>query len=333
MSAPRQPPPVALCAFDGTSKLPGTAHAPAIVWRNLLRAHPAWAEIPAVEVASETRSPAVWCERLREVAARRDVRLAIGGEHILLFPLVQNAQRRWENLKVVTLDAHHDAYPYELLTHYSILSHLQSELGIESLVLGARYELDAASKGVAQLQGDPDAMLRAARSFIGESAFYLSIDVDVMDPERFPAVSSPVPGGFMPEETIELVRALAALGPVGCDVVEYNPLKDDVSSRSLGIVVELVDALRPWLEATPAVPAPALTAPRVTFVRYYRGAVLAHGEAEIRLTEEEARRFEATFGGCCVADELRARAPGLYGRLMGGTGRRDDGGGGEREPR
>ena len=56
--------------------------------------------------------------------------------------------------------------------------------------------------------------------------FYFSIDLDVLEPAEFAAVSDPIPGGLAVDTVAALARAALALAPVGADLVEYNPLRD-----------------------------------------------------------------------------------------------------------
>lgn len=56
---------------------------------------------------------------------------------------------------------------------------------------------------------------------------YVSFDLDAVDPDFAPGVSTPVPSGLTPGEALELISALAASGLLaGADVVEYNPARD-----------------------------------------------------------------------------------------------------------
>ncbi len=59
------------------------------------------------------------------------------------------------------------------------------------------------------------------------SHLYVSFDLDAVDPNFAPGVSTPVPSGLTPDEALGLISALAASGLlVGADVVEYNPARD-----------------------------------------------------------------------------------------------------------
>ncbi|MEO0276817.1 MAG: arginase family protein [candidate division WOR-3 bacterium] len=56
--------------------------------------------------------------------------------------------------------------------------------------------------------------------------FYVSIDLDVLDPAFFPAVTNPEPGGIDFKEILNTIIFLSNFKEniIGFDVVEYNPL-------------------------------------------------------------------------------------------------------------
>lgn len=63
-------------------------------------------------------------------------------------------------------------------------------------------------------------------SLKGQGPFYLTIDLDGLDPSVAPGVAGPVPGGLRVEQVRPILAALAREGLVGMDVVEYAPSVD-----------------------------------------------------------------------------------------------------------
>ncbi len=70
------------------------------------------------------------------------------------------------------------------------------------------------------------AVLARARAVVGDQPFYLSFDVDGLDPAFTPGTGTPEVGGLTPREAQRLVRGLAGLDIVGGDVVEVAPQYD-----------------------------------------------------------------------------------------------------------
>lgn len=74
-------------------------------------------------------------------------------------------------------------------------------------------------------------------------AFWLHLDLDVLDAEELPAVDYPQPGGLTWEELADLARPLAASPAlVGADVTILNPTLDPdnrYAERAADLLVEL----------------------------------------------------------------------------------------------
>jgi agmatinase len=71
------------------------------------------------------------------------------------------------------------------------------------------------------------------REQVGDARTYISFDVDFVDPAFAPGTGTPEIGGFTSHEAQELVRGLAGLDLVGCDVVEVYPAYDPAQITAL----------------------------------------------------------------------------------------------------
>jgi arginase family enzyme len=197
-------------------------------------------------VREQTKSSALWCRKLRSLAEASPVDLALGGEHLISFPLIEVLAARHPGLRVVVLDAHHDAYDYPLLTHYSLFHYTQTELTVPTMMLGVRHEIEQATPGLHIVSADAlrstgvQHACRAICDFVAGGPFYFSIDLDVVDPGELAAVSDPVPGGIAISELVEIARGALACAPIAVDLVEYNPLRDPMG--------EWLDRLTPVFE-------------------------------------------------------------------------------------
>jgi agmatinase len=76
--------------------------------------------------------------------------------------------------------------------------------------------------GMAKRDGMDKTMARV-REIAGTRAVYVTFDIDAVDPAFAPGTGTPEVGGFTSYEAQELVRGLAGLKLVGCDVVEVAP--------------------------------------------------------------------------------------------------------------
>lgn len=59
-----------------------------------------------------------------------------------------------------------------------------------------------------------------------EPPYYLSIDLDVLDPAEAPGVTTPFPGGLSARELLFLTSELCKSEVIGLDIVELSPLND-----------------------------------------------------------------------------------------------------------
>jgi agmatinase len=65
-------------------------------------------------------------------------------------------------------------------------------------------------------------------------AYYVTIDIDVMDPSIAPATGTPVPGGFSYYQMCDLLDAIASKGRIaGFDITEVSPPYDHNDETSL----------------------------------------------------------------------------------------------------
>ncbi len=71
-----------------------------------------------------------------------------------------------------------------------------------------------------------DAIVARARAVVGDEPFYLSFDVDGIDPAFTPGTGTPEVGGLTPREAQAILRGLAGLAIIGGDVVEVAPSYD-----------------------------------------------------------------------------------------------------------
>lgn len=242
---------VVIAGFDGTSRVPGSSLGAAALW-SALSARPRAPSWQARTLRDSTKSSAIWCRKLRGLADAAPIDLALGGEHLVSFPLIEALAARDPRLRLVILDAHHDAYDYPLLTHYSLFHYTQTELAVPALMIGVRHELERATAGIQVVSAAEvhrqglEWTRQVIREFVAGAPFYFSIDVDVIDPEELAAVGDPVPGGLSIDRVAGLVRAALACRPVAADLVEYNPLRDP-GGHGLARLAPVLEEIACWL--------------------------------------------------------------------------------------
>jgi arginase family enzyme len=162
----------------------------------------------------------------------------IGGDHSISYSIGRAFEKIEENPLLIVFDAHADCVePGKEPTHEEWLRSLveQGFPGDKIILISTRNfyggelefikqnKITLISMDILQedLQGVCDLVMERARSSKG---FYISIDVDAVDPGFAPAVSYPEPGGMSSRDLIYFVKRLSLLGNFrGADIVEINP--------------------------------------------------------------------------------------------------------------
>ena len=83
----------------------------------------------------------------------------------------------------------------------------------------------------------------------GAKAVYLSFDIDVFDAGFVPGTGWPEPGGLLPREGLNMVRAIAKEGLAGIELVECSPPYDTSEQTALLSARVIMDALASMVNA------------------------------------------------------------------------------------
>jgi agmatinase len=180
--------------------------------------------------------------------------VVLGGDHSISFPAIE-AYSSYAPVTVVLLDAHLDYRDSFLGLKYSNNSPFRraSELGFiqQILTLGVRgikstdqeYR-ESLSRGNVIVSADfiHDQGVQHALDLLPQSIgnYYLSIDIDGLDPSVAPGTESPEAEGLTFSQAKKIVRGIATRGTlVGLDLVELNPYLDH-SELTQHIAVQLL---------------------------------------------------------------------------------------------
>lgn len=153
--------------------------------------------------------------------------LFLGGNHAVTYPIVLALREKYPNITVIHFDAHLDRRPEykgNPWSHACIIKRLE-EIVTSDRIITFGYRSRAPEEPES---GTPFLIFESLSKTIKniDSPIYLTIDLDVLDPSEFPAVSNPEPGGITFKELQESLYLLRGK-LVGIDIVEYNPLASD----------------------------------------------------------------------------------------------------------
>ena len=172
--------------------------------------------------------------------------LALGGDHTIALPLLRAAAARFGPLSLVHFDAHLDTWdsyfggarythgtPFRRAAEEGLLQLDRSvHVGTRGPQFSAGDLAADAGLGFRLIDGrtidtkGATAIAAEVREMTGDSAVYLSFDIDVLDPAFAPGTGTPEAGGWSSREAIAVLRGLGGIRLVGGDVVEVAPAYD-----------------------------------------------------------------------------------------------------------
>ena len=177
--------------------------------------------------------------------------LCVGGDHSILLPILRAMHAKHGPVGLIQFDAHSDTWDEYWGMKYShgtpVRRAIEEGLLAEPYILqiGLRgqlydeHDLDfARSHGISMItaeefhQAGPGQVRKKLGMFRGRKV-YFSLDIDVVDPAFAPGTGTPQVGGLSSVQILDLVRSLAGLRFVGCDVVEVSPQYDSAEITSL----------------------------------------------------------------------------------------------------
>ena len=212
-------------------------------------------------------SPEVTYDRITEVVTELldsgTVPFVLGGDHSITYPVLRAFP--CERLRILHLDAHTDLGDVDGagLHHANVFTVVLDRLEFVEHIyqVGLRGVVDLAEEhdhpkvtpiGMDQFRTKgADALIKTLPT---DAPYYVSIDVDVLDPAFAPATGTPVTGGLYPHEFKAFLRKFAESREiVGVDFVEIGaPLYSADATSNLVIegLLTIADAMVNRLQAT-----------------------------------------------------------------------------------
>lgn len=181
------------------------------------------------------------------------VPIILGGVHTLTVGSLRALARKKIDYSLIYLDSHPDLMPHPELNYGSSLYY-----AIQEGVLNPKR---VALIGIRQVEQPEWNLIRELGIFYLEASdfenyslpqiiallkeklpapYFVSLDLDVLDPSFAPGVTSPVPAGLAPREVAYLVGELCKLNVIGLELVELSPINDvkDQTSRTCAMFLQ-----------------------------------------------------------------------------------------------
>lgn len=207
--------------------------------------------------ADEAQNFANIAEAVQAIRRRGALPVLLGGDHSVTYPIVR-AFEGTGPIGLVHFDAHLDyidevcgvrtanGSPLRRVAELPFVRQMV-HIGIRDIRSREENYLDAVARGnLVFTRGD---VRRLGPAGIVEripplERFYITIDIDGMDPSIAPGTGSPTVDGLLYHELREMLRGLVAKGRVvGFDLVEVNPLLDPTGRTALLATTAILEFL------------------------------------------------------------------------------------------
>ncbi|MDQ1912742.1 agmatinase [Paenibacillus sp. GD4] len=191
-------------------------------------------------------------EQLKPIYDKGIVPIILGGDHSISYPHVKAAAEKYGPISLVHFDSHSDAWKHidekRKFGHGSMFWHGAMEGWIDtgsSIQMGMRgtsslthYD-ETRELGFELLTTDDVKKLSAVelcsriKERVADRPVFLTFDIDFLDPVFAPGTGTPEVGGFTTYEALQMIRGLAGIRLVGCDLVEVLPDRDPTRVTAL----------------------------------------------------------------------------------------------------
>ena len=171
--------------------------------------------------------------------------IALGGDHTLVYPVLQAIKEKWGAVGLVHVDAHadvNDTMSGEKIAHGTPFRRaleeglLQPDKVFQIGLRGTGYSAEdfdwCRDQGFTVIPAEKcwyqsmAPLMQTIREKLGDTPVYLSFDIDGIDPAYAPGTGTPEVGGLTVPQGLEIIRGLRGCNLVGADVVEVSPPYD-----------------------------------------------------------------------------------------------------------
>ncbi len=198
----------------------------------------------AFDYAKTADFPAALTAHIATILAAGPGTITLGGDHFITLPILRAYAEKYGPLGVIHFDAHSDLWADDDMTRIDhgtfmykavktglvdparsvqigIRTHCDDYLGIEYIDARTVHE-----KGTAWT-------VARAKEIVGQTATYVTFDIDALDPAYAPGTGTPVWGGLHSWQAAACLRDLAGINMVGGDVVEVSPPYDTTGATAI----------------------------------------------------------------------------------------------------
>lgn len=161
----------------------------------------------------------------------------VGGEHTITYAPLKVLREKYVELQLISLDAHgdlNDEYQGEKFSHTTVMRRIL-ELKVPITIIGMRAGSDEEKETAKNINNN-------IKNLDPKKPTYLSLDMDVFDPQYAPGVANKEVNGLTVKKAISLFKKIRNFNLIGMDVVEVNPLIEEEITCNLAVkcLMELI---------------------------------------------------------------------------------------------
>lgn len=179
------------------------------------------------------------------ILAHNTLPLALGGDHTLTLPVLRSIAKKHGPVGLVHVDAHADIN--DQMFGEEIAHGTPFRRAVEENLLDCKRVIQIGLRATGYSDDDFDwprqqgfrvvqaeecwhqslsPLMQEVRDQMGAGPVYLSFDIDSLDPAYAPGTGTAEIGGLTSIQALEIIRGLAGVNLVGCDLVEVSPPYD-----------------------------------------------------------------------------------------------------------
>ncbi|MEM4588874.1 MAG: arginase family protein [Thermoplasmata archaeon] len=176
--------------------------------------------------------------------------IALGGDYLITLPILRALNKKYGKINLLHLDAHLDSWDIvnsNKINHGTWLRRAMEEnllsnvfqLGIRGSIYSNKDIKFSEDNGINIItmrdfknMGINKTVEKLNNEFLNEK-FYITIDIDVVDPAFAPGTGIPEPGGMSSYEIMEFLRLINLDNLIGGDIVEVSPPYDIMEITSI----------------------------------------------------------------------------------------------------
>ncbi len=169
-------------------------------------------------------------EKILEILKEEKKFILLGGDHSITYPSILAVNKFLKDFILIHIDAHFDRreiFEKDHLNYATVIKRIEEKIGEQKVyTLGARSHAkeEKVTENIHFFKVYEN--IKKMENILKNKKFYVSIDLDILDPSFFPAVTNPEPGGINFNELIDTIIFLSNYKEniIGFDIVEYNPM-------------------------------------------------------------------------------------------------------------